>query len=199
MRSTSKLTIALGVIALSCFYCSAAFASSAHAEAPLPDFVEFLKEKKIFFINFIVYLVVLVYFMKKLFASAWKTRRAAYKDAITSGQELLKDSERQLTEAKDLLSSLSQQVQSLRVFMNKEVELEGQRILKEASERANKIRNQASQTAAAEKRAAINNYQEQLVELAIERARKRVSGLLSDEVDSRLRSRVVASVSGLVN
>jgi F0F1-type ATP synthase membrane subunit b/b' len=83
--------------------------------------------------------------------------------------------------------------------MTKETSFETEEMLREASDKAEKIKLQASQTATAERRAAITQYQDQLVELAIARARSKVSGMLSAEVDTRLKNKVLGSVAGLLN
>lgn len=183
--------------------CSLAFASNSHSAAQhaeaLPSFFEFLAEKKIYWINFIVYVALLFFVLKKVFLKAWGTRRSAYKDAITSGQKLLEESERTLAEAQSLMASLPNEVSSLKLKMSQEAEYEAESIVRDASQRAEKIKNQASQSAAAEKRAAISQYQEKLIDMAMKNARNKVSGLISADVDSRLKNRVVASIDGLLN
>lgn len=183
-------------------FCQGAFAATehhAHAEGPLPSFAEFLAEKKVYWINFLIYMGILSYVLKKTFVKAWANRRNAYQDAINSGQKLLEDSEKQLADARRLMATLPAELASLKDRMSKEVDFEASSIVHDASERAEKIKNQASQSAAAERRAAITQYQDRLVDLAMKRAIAKIPGLLSTEVDSRLKNKVVASVSGLLN
>lgn len=174
------------------------YAAGSH-DGPLPSLADFILDKKMYWINFLVYTCILVFVVKKIFVKAWSARRLAYIEAINSGKKMLEDSQVKLEEAKKQLSEASTEIADLKVRMLKDTDFEAARLVQLASEKADKIKNQASQSAAVEKRAALNKYQEKLVELAILRARTRVSAGLTSEVDSRLKDRVVGYVSGLIN
>lgn len=176
---------------------AAGAAHGAHEE--LPAFGDFLLSKKVYWINFLIYAALLSYLLKNLFAKAWVNRRKAYQESISSGQSLLEKSERQLADARKQIAELPEEISKLENRLTKEVEFEARAIIEDASQRADKIKTQANQSAAAERQAAAARYQEQLVDLAIKRAISRIPGMMSAEVDSRLSNKVLSSVNGLLN
>lgn len=177
-----------------------AFASSAHHDVgPLPPLSEMLASQKIYWLNFIVYVLVLGWVARKVFARAWVSRRQTYLDAINSGRRLLQESERELSDARQLLTTLPKEISELEARLQRDIEAEAQRLIQDASHKSSQIKSQASQLVAVERRSALVRYEERLVDMAVSRARSNLSSHISEDVDAKLRDKVLPSVSGLVN
>ncbi len=174
-------------------------ASGHHSAEPLPPFSDFIISKKTYWINFLVYFGIVAFLLAKALPKGWKSRRAAYVQALDSGKQKLVASEQKLSEARALYESMPQKISSIKTSLEAEVEAECKRIAEEASEKSKQISSSAAENLEAERRLNDQKFKKELIDLAINKAHAKARQSANSEVESRLRGKVVEKVNSLVN
>jgi F-type H+-transporting ATPase subunit b len=150
-------------------------------------------------INFLIFVGVLVWFFAKKTPAYFRSRQEAIADAIAESARAREEAERQERAAEQKMASLDREVADLRARAKEESAAEAQRIRALAQEEAKRI-DQAGQM---EIRAAERAAQAELKTIAARLAIDRAEALLHDQVNSQAESNLfrgfVAALQGVSN
>jgi F0F1-type ATP synthase membrane subunit b/b' len=149
------------------FLADAAASSEGHAPA--------LWDLRYFWVNFILYVLLMYLLLRKVVASAWATRREKIERSVSAAQDELNAAERQLKAVEDLVNGLKADQSKVREEILDGARQEGIVLYRAAQERSVRVAAQAKELLKGEARSAEAYLRDQLVSQAVEMARSRFS------------------------
>ena len=171
-----------------------AFASeSSHGEHHTPG----LSDLTYPFINFLIYLVIVLFAVKKFLPKVLQTRAENIRKGVEAGRSALLSAEKELASARTVFTTFDEHGSSIRAQIAKDAENESVLIKSNAQARAKAIAAQARATAAAEQRSTETVLREEIAELIIRLAEEKIRRELTPENDRVLRERALQGVGVL--
>ena len=149
-------------------------------------------------VNFVIYLALLIYFVRKPIVSGWEKRRLDIENLASRGEKELAEAQRQLQEVQVALQGVEQRVQEISLSLTKASEEEVKQIIVEAQNKAQATVEQANRKVAAESRALEDTLRKELLEQVLRSAEKLVQGRASAASDKARRDAAYRGVARLV-
>lgn len=172
-------------------------ASAAVEHHAAGEHVGSVADLKYFFINFILYVLLIVLLVKKFAPAAWGARRARIIAQLTASREKIENVEKRVIEARGRLAKVEEDAVAVTKAMQAETLREVQHIKSTAQRAAERIVEQARSSARAEEKAADKVIRRRLVEKALELAENNIKGSMSAESDRQLRQRAQSKLGEL--
>jgi F0F1-type ATP synthase membrane subunit b/b' len=145
-----------------------------------------------FWLNFIIYVVLLVALLKKPIKNGWASRRARIAEDVTSATSDMEEAERALAAVEALTKNLAVEQQRARGEILSQGELEVQMIARAATEKAARTKSQVKELLEGETRSAEAQFRQSLIARAVELSKERFS---SGELAARQAAYVEAATN----
>lgn len=145
-----------------------------------------------FWLNFIIYVVLLVALTKKPIKSGWASRRARIAEEVNSATSDMEEAERSLAAVEALTKNLAVEQQRARGEILSQGELEAQTIARAAAEKSSRIKSQVKELLEGETRSAEAQFRQSLIARAVELSKERFS---SGELATRQAAYVEAATN----
>jgi F0F1-type ATP synthase membrane subunit b/b' len=162
--TASKLFSVSLVLAL--IHTSAAMASSGHSEPRFSDLT-------FYWINFVLYVAIMAYILRKPIRTGWAARVERIKQSVTRSATDVEVAERELNAIEALSKSLPAEQERIKQQLLEQANLEAEELIKDAHQRAQRIRHQAKELVFGETRSAESAFKRSLVSRAIAIAKDR--------------------------
>lgn len=141
-----------------------AFASSGHGDPSISDLT-------FYWINFVLYIGIMSYILRKPLAKGWSERTARIKHAVTKSTDEVDSAERDLNAIEALTKTLPQEEEKIRKQIVEQANAEAEDIVRQAQQRAERIRAQAAELLKGENRSAQASFRQGLVARAVQLAK----------------------------
>jgi F-type H+-transporting ATPase subunit b len=189
MNSISKVlnSFALVTAALP----SAAFASSGHGEPSIGDLT-------FYWINFVLYIGLMTYILRKPLAKGWAGRVARIKQTVTQSGEDVDAAERELNAIEALIKVLPLEQDKIKQQLVEQANAEADDVIKQAQQRATRIKDQARELLKGETRSAQVSFKQSLVSRALQLAKERFASGDFAGRDSAYQAAAVTRAKSLV-
>lgn len=142
-------------------------------------------------INFLVYVVLLVLLVRKPIKTGWAVRRERIAEEVAAATSEMEAAERELAAVEALTKNIAQEQDRARAEILKQGELEAASITAAAHEKASRVKSQVRDLLDGESRSAQTNFRAALVAKAVELSKARFQ---SGEFTSRQGAYVEAAV-----
>lgn len=152
-----------------------------------------------YWINFVLYLVIIYFLTRKLLAKAWAERRQRIIDDISSARQQYSHAESLLADAQAKWGRLSQEETRVRDEVARQGEYERQQMLEAARAKAARTVAQAKEHGDAERRSAERLIREELVADVMSRASRILKETATHDADRDFRASAVSAANRLVN
>ena len=147
--------------------------------------------------NFAVTVGILVYFVRKPIKNALAGRREGIATALEEAEQARTDAEAKFAEYDEKLNKAESEIAVIATELKREGELERDRIIVQAKESAEKIRNEAEKTAGFEVAKAKDELKAEATRLAVELAEELLKKNFSTKDESRLLDEYMKKVGEL--
>lgn len=158
-------------------FSSPAYAEGAHHGPPV----------WVFIVNFLIFLALMYYFLRRPAVNFWHNRRETLEDLILKGERALEAANLQLVNAEQQLTTLDKKVQEIKEGIAKEAGLEEDKMRREIAEVAERIILQAKGKASSEEKSAEHLIQSEFADKVCEKAREKLEREFTDEFDEEYR------------
>lgn len=145
----------------------------AHASGGKPPA---LSDLTFYWINFILYVGVMTFILRKPIRNGWAARTARIKQAVEQSTDEVESAERELNAIEALTKGLAAEQERVRQEIVSQAELESADILRNAHQRAVRIKEQAKEMLRGETRSAESTFKSSLVARALQLAKDRFKG-----------------------
>jgi F-type H+-transporting ATPase subunit b len=169
-----------------------AHAGSGHGAATIEGLIPYA-------VNFTLYVSILFYFLRKPIKQAWANRIVQIRNQVQSGQAERVAAENRLNQAKDNLANLNSQIDTLKEDFTASLKLEASTILKDAHDRALRIREQGQSMAIAETNSMKKKFKSELALAVIEKAKETLKKETSNDVDKVSRQKTLNNLNAVLN
>ena len=171
----------------------AAFASEGHGEGGgLSHLVPY-------WINFLLYVGLLYYLLKKIVVDFWQARRSGIADAIDESLSQLAKAEAKLVESRERLRNVEREVMQLQTGIERDGQGEAAEIVAEAHRKAGLTVQRAHETCATERVNAEKELRQELAARVVEHARQRLAAGASAESDYARRQNAASTFKSLLH
>ena len=126
-----------------------------------------------FWVNFVVYLALMTFLLRKPIKNGWASRRNRIADEVASATSEMEAAERELAAVEALTKNLTQEQERARVEILKQGELEAEALISSAKEKAHRIDSSTKELLEGESRSAQAHFRAALVAKAVELAKSR--------------------------
>lgn len=147
--------------------------------------------------NFAVTVGILVYFVRKPIKNALSGRREGIATALEEAEKARSDAEAKFAEYDEKLNKAESEIEVITAELKREGELERDRIIAQAKESAEKIRNEAEKTAGFEVAKAKAELKAEATRLAVELAEELLKKNFTGKDESRLLDEYMKKVGEL--
>jgi F0F1-type ATP synthase membrane subunit b/b' len=158
--------ILLSTIATVFFLAPAAHASSGHGAPSIGDLT-------FYWINFALYIGFMTYILRKPLAKGWAARAARIKQSVTQSSDDVASAERELNAIEALTKSLPVEEEKIKQQIAEQAEAEARDVIRQAEQRAVRIREQARELVKGEARSAQSAFRQSLVARAVQLAKEK--------------------------
>lgn len=185
-----KSGIVLSTFSLVC--AEYAYAAGGHGKGSISD---------LFFpwINFIVYVGILFFVLRKPLAALWSARRSAILEAVEASKRANDEARVIYSAAQERARSLPSVIQSLKEKLGGEAVAEAQLLQQDAEGRAAKIVQSAKDTLAGEQKAFQVEMRRQFVDEVMQRAEAKLRNEVNEGRDQQLRQSSLKHIKALLN
>jgi F0F1-type ATP synthase membrane subunit b/b' len=164
---TKVVSVAIGVSALTmCMSAYAAASGEAHHEPSISQIAQY-------WINFVIYIVLLYLALRTTIRGAWAVRRDQIKTSVRQSVADLDKAEEELRSAENLSRTVAAAENSAREEIHRQAEAEAEALIVAAREKADRIRAQAEELILAENRTAEVTLRDELIARAVDIAKER--------------------------
>lgn len=132
-----------------------------------------LSDLTFYWINFILYIGVMTFILRKPIRNAWAARTARIKKTVAECTDEVDAAERELNAIEALTKGLATEQDRVRQEIISQANLEASDILRQADQRAARIREQAKEMLKGETRSAESAFRASLVSRALQSAKER--------------------------
>jgi F0F1-type ATP synthase membrane subunit b/b' len=143
-----------------------AFASAGHGEPSISDLT-------FYWINFLLYVGIMTYILRKPLAKGWAARAARIKQSVMQSSDDVEAAERELNAIEALTKTLPQEEERVRNQIIEQANAEAADIVRQAEQRAVRIREQAKELLKGETRSAQASFRQALVARAVQIAKEK--------------------------
>jgi F0F1-type ATP synthase membrane subunit b/b' len=143
-----------------------AFASSGHGEPSFTDLT-------FYWINFVLYVGIMTYILRKPLAKGWAARTARIKQSVLQCSDDVESAERELNAIEALTKTLPQEEEKIKQQIIEQANAEAADIIRQAEQRAVRIREQAKELLKGETRSAQSSFRQALVARAVQIAKEK--------------------------
>lgn len=165
----------------------------------LPSLETLLATLLPYWVNFVIFAGALFFLLRNPIKQAWSGRKSGFQDYLSRAQETLRLSQDHLKEVEGRVSRIVEERRRVKLEIEHETEVEVNRILREAKNRAEAIARQAQETGVAEHAAAKRGVQREMIALAMEGARRKLEQQVTPEFDRTLRQAACCSAGELMH
>jgi F0F1-type ATP synthase membrane subunit b/b' len=165
-------------------------ASDAHASGT--GHAPSIGDLTFYWINFVLYIALMSYLLRKPIKTAWASRTARIKQTVSDCTDQVASAERELNAIEALTKGLPTEQERARQQIISQANLEATDIVKQAEQRAARIREQSKEMLKGEMRSAQSSFRASLVSRALQLAKDRFS---KGEYATREQAYVGAAVS----
>ena len=151
-----------------------------------------------YWVNFLLFMGVMVFILRKPFGAFWVSRAEAIHSAVNAGKEAARLAEERLESAKARTANVAQEIAALQARIATESEDESKRLLTEARQRAEAIQARAREAVQAERVNLEARIREEIANQIVERAEQLARERLDAATDRRLRDATLSGVGGLI-
>jgi len=152
-----------------------------------------------YWVNFILFALLLRYLLKDKITSGWAARRNSIETQVEAAQSEKKIAEGLLEESRRLLASVDSQIRAAKEQISKQAEFEVQEIGRLARDKATRTLLNAKESVEAGTRTALRSIRQELVSEALARATKTLREDAKSGSDARYRGAAAGNCSRLVN
>jgi F0F1-type ATP synthase membrane subunit b/b' len=145
-----------------------------------------------YWLNFVLYLALMSYLLRKPIKKAWSARATRIKQTVADCTDQVASAERELNAIEALTKALPAEQERARQQIISQANLEAADIVKQAEQRAARIREQSKEMLKGEMRSAQSSFRTSLVSRALQLAKDRFS---KGEYATREQAYVGAAVS----
>jgi F0F1-type ATP synthase membrane subunit b/b' len=142
------------------------FASAGHGEPSIGDLT-------FYWINFILYVGILTYILRKPLKRGWAARTARIKQSVTQSSDDLGAAERELNAIEALTKTIPTEQEKIRQQIVEQAHAEAADIVRAAEQRALRIKAQAKDLLVGESRSAESSFRQALVARAVQIAKEK--------------------------
>lgn len=143
-----------------------ACASSGHGEPSIGDLT-------FYWINFALYVGIMIYVLRKPLAKGWAARTARIKQSVMQSSDDVEAAERELNAIEALTKSLPTEEEKIKQQIVEQANAEAADIVRQAEQRAARIREQAKELLKGETRSAQSTFRQSLVARAVQLAKEK--------------------------
>ncbi len=136
--------------------------------------------------NFLILFTILFHVANNKLSVSLKSRREDLESSIREAREAKEAAEAKLAEYEQKINQVDKDIEELKKQMREEGELEKQKLVEQANNQAERIRNEAEFTARQEVRMAQYRLQEEAARLAVEVAEKVIRQVINDNDRERI-------------
>jgi len=172
-------------------------AGGAHSITP-PPFSDFISGLAKFWFNFGLYCFLVFLVARKPIVNGYAARRAAIEDRVLSGARALAAAQSEYQAAERQFAAIDQEIERIQREIKAETTAELATIAQDAQQRAERISQQASDSAAAERRSVEEQVEQELIAAALLLAREKLERGSSQEGDIAVRSAALKLVPQLM-
>jgi F-type H+-transporting ATPase subunit b len=191
VKAASLLSISL--ISMTLLGAVDALAASGHHGQATPDgLIPYA-------VNFVLYVSIIFYFCRKPVKQAWTNRISDISAQVQSSQAQRLQAEQKLSVAKQRFESINTLLGTLQEESEASINSEAQAILKDARDRATRIREQGQSMVQAEKNSARRRFRKELAEAIVAKAKATLKKETSADVDKNSRMKTIESIGALIN
>ncbi|MCI5066350.1 ATP synthase F0 subunit B [bacterium] len=151
-----------------------------------------------YWINFLVFVAVLGFIVRKPFLSYWAERTEKIAAAVNAGRDAELAAQAELEAQREKHASLDAEVQQLARRIEEEGKTEAERLVAEAHQRAKAIMTRAQEGIIAERANLESRLRDEVATEVLRKAESIVRGRLDERADRELRRRVLGEVQELV-
>jgi F-type H+-transporting ATPase subunit b len=151
------------------------------------------------FINWLVLVSLIVAFAKKQLPAALKKRKASLVQGMEEAARVKAQAEAHLAELETKLGHVDQEIEQIKSDMQRQSEIEREKILREAEERRARMERDAARLIMTELEAAKEQLRREVVTAALQQATDQVSRQLTSGDQERLFQEALGSLKGLPN
>lgn len=171
LSRTAIILLALSAALTSIFSLTipSAIAAAGHAAHSAPAFTDL----KFYWINFILYVGIMTYILRKPLAKGWAARAARIKQSVMRSSDEVEAAERELNAIEALTKTLPQEEERIKKEIAEQGDAEAAEIISQAEQRAARIRQQATELIKGETRSAQSSFRQALVDRAVQIAKDR--------------------------
>lgn len=178
---------------------SLAIPSLALAEEAAEHHVASISDLSLHYINFAIYIALILYFVPSAFRTAWGARRDRIEQAVAASREILEKADARLTFARSQLSRVRSESDAIAIEIEKSAKLEAEKMVDDARAKGLQIISHAKTLAATERRAALSKVRRDVVDKVIEQARNIIASGHSSQKDKALRQAAMSGVKQIVH
>lgn len=151
-----------------------------------------------YWVNFILYLAILFFALRKVIPQSWMARRNAILENVTASARELESAEQAVRAAEERTKNLATEQETAKQEIIRQAELEAAQIIKNATEKAERQKAQAKDLIEGETRSAEATFRAELVERALELARDKFKSGAFAAKESSYRDAALARAKRLV-
>jgi F0F1-type ATP synthase membrane subunit b/b' len=152
-----------------------------------------------FAVNFFIFISLLIHFTKKPIADAWSNRLNAISTAVSKGRTEMEQAQKILSTAKARAGSVETEIERIKFEISKGAKTESQELLKDAHERALRVRQQGKSLAEGDINHTKEEYRTKLSKLVVEKATELLTSQVTESSDQVLRKNALNQFEGRVN
>ncbi len=149
-------------------------------------------------INFIIFIVVLGYILKRPFSEMWDSRRSFLINLREKGLLELKSAQTRFRDAEVKIQTVEADAKKIATSIIEDGEREGMQLVNEARTRAERTLKQVEVNIAAERRSAEITLRRSLADMVLRKAGDKIRKELTPDADRAIRERVVGNVRQLM-
>lgn len=143
-----------------------AFASSGHGEPSIGDLT-------FYWINFALYIGLMTYILRKPISKGWAARVSRIKQTVAQSGDDVDAAERELNAIEALIKALPLEQDKIKKQLVEQANAEADDIIRQAQQRATRIKDQARELLKGETRSAQVSFKQRLIEKALTLAKER--------------------------
>lgn len=174
------------------FLLTALLAMSTEVYASGDGHVPSIADLTFYWLNFVLYVALLTYLLRKPIKTGWAARTARIKQTVAECTDQVESAERELNAIEALTKGLPTEQERARQQIVSQANLEAADIIKQAEQRAARIREQSKEMLKGEMRSAQSSFKASLVSRALQLAKDRFT---KGEYAAREQAYVGAAVS----
>ncbi len=150
-----------------------------------------------YFFNFSLYLIVLVFLVRKPFLKSWAERSQKIEQHVFSAQHRLDDAKAKLAHAQAEAAALTERIKGLELEIERATEMEKKKVVDDTADQILFIEKQKAQLIDAERQAQTQAVEREISARVIARAEEILRQEFAEQDDVNYRSRLAENIKAL--